>query len=150
MFSKNNTIGQCRLGYSIQHESVTTQQTTFFLVQRKIRKLPLLGKNIFYIRKQRIYALATDFINRPNRKWTFISPDDTTKNENDYFLTTNKRIFENVIVISKCTTRSDHGIVISKVNINGKTETLFEKKKRMNTKTLRLHGNNSGQLSKKT
>lgn len=67
-----------------------------------------------------------------NRKQTRIASDRKTKNEIDYFLTRNKSIFEDVIVINRFTTGSE-GTCTNGIK-------LFKKKTRIDAQTLRLHG----------
>lgn len=58
------------------------------------------GERLYeYLEKENLYAMNSFFKKRLNRKWTWISPDGTKKNEIDYFLTTNKSIIKDVTVI---------------------------------------------------
>ena len=58
----------------------------------------------------------------PHRKWTWMSPDGSTRNEIDFIITNEKRIFNDVSVIHRVKTGSDHRIVRGTLDINVKLE----------------------------
>lgn len=96
-----------------------------------------------FLEKANLYAMNSFYKKRPNKKWTWISPDGMTKNEIDYLLTTNKSMFEDVTVINRCTTGSDHRMVRAKICINERKmrKQLFKKKAQIDPNKLRKQGN---------
>ena len=75
-----------------------------------------------FLEKEDLYLMNSFFQKRPVKKWTWMSPDGSTRNEIDFIMTTKKRIFSDVSVISKVKTGSDHRIVRGTLNINVKLE----------------------------
>lgn len=63
-----------------------------------------------------LYVANTFFNKKPSRKWTWLSPDNKTKNEIDYFLTSQKRLTQDVSVLN-LSFGSDHRIVRAKIHI---------------------------------
>ena len=62
------------------------------------------------------------FKKNKKRKWTWISPDGTTKNKIDFITTNRKNIVQDVTVINRITVGTDHRLVRSKIVINTKGE----------------------------
>ncbi|XP_026324338.1 uncharacterized protein LOC113233423 [Hyposmocoma kahamanoa] len=62
------------------------------------------------------------FKKKPQRKWTWRSPDAVTKNEIDFILTDKRHIFRDVSVINRFSTGSDHRLVRGSLNIDVKLE----------------------------
>nr|XP_032511484.1 uncharacterized protein LOC116765942 [Danaus plexippus plexippus] len=58
----------------------------------------------------------------PQRKWTWMSPDSSTRNEIDFIMTDKRRIFYKISVIHRVKTGNDHRIVLGTLNINVKLE----------------------------
>ena len=75
-----------------------------------------------FMEKEELHLMNSYFQKRPSRRWTWMSPDGTTRNEIDFIMTTKKRIFSDVSVIAKVKTGSDHRIVRGTLNINVKLE----------------------------
>ena len=73
----------------------------------------------------RLYVMNTFFKKRQGRRWTWISPNNEVKNEIDYFISNNRRIFQDVssIGLSSFDILSDHRLILAKININIKKET---------------------------
>ena len=69
-----------------------------------------------------LYIMNTFFQKNPNRKWTWESPNGTTKNEIDYILTSRKDTVRDVSVLNKFRTGSDHRLVRAKIQLNVKLE----------------------------
>lgn len=82
-----------------------------------------------YLEERRLFAMNSFFKKKPKRKWTWISPNGTTRNEIDYILSTEKSIIRDVTVINQCTTGSDHRMVRAKININATLELTKKMKK---------------------
>ncbi len=55
-----------------------------------------------------MYGANTFFIKKPNRKWTWRSPDGRTKNEIDHILTDNLHMVKDIGVLSTFLFSSDH------------------------------------------
>lgn len=75
-----------------------------------------------FLLHEKMYAMNSFFKKKPQRKWTWHSPDGNTKNEIDYIITNKQDIVQDVTVINKCSIGSDHRMVRAKVNINIKRE----------------------------
>lgn len=66
---------------------------------------------INFLLKENLYCLNTFFQKPPQRKWTWKSPDDITKNEIDYIISNTRSICKDVTVLNKMSTGSDHRMV---------------------------------------
>ncbi|XP_028178547.1 craniofacial development protein 2-like [Ostrinia furnacalis] len=64
-----------------------------------------------FLEKENLYAMNSFFQKPPHRKWTWMSPDGSTRNEIDFIMTTKRRMFSDVSVINRVKTGSDHRIV---------------------------------------
>eukprot|EP00795_Rhopilema_esculentum_P008762 gene8762-biopygen9749 len=78
----------------------------------------------------------TFYRKRKIRKWTWISPNGETRNENDYILV-NKNMIQNVNVIKRVNIVSDHRMVRSKIKMN----TRLERMKMMRPKGVKVNIN---------
>lgn len=78
--------------------------------------------------------MNTFFKKNPNRKWTWISPDGRTRNEIDFILANRNYIIQDVNVLNKFHTGSDHRLVRTKLVVNQK----FERRKMMTQNYLSL------------
>jgi exonuclease III len=76
----------------------------------------------------------TFYKKRKKKKWTWRSPNGTTKNEIDYILA-NKNIIQDVDVIQRVNIGSDHRMVRSKV----KMKTKLERQKMIRPKTVNIN-----------
>ena len=94
---------------------------------------------VFFAEHHRLFIGNTFFKKKVSRKWTWISPNATTKNEIDFILTDKKRILKDVSVINQFNTGSDHRIVRSTICINTKHERakLIKKRPIVNTANLK-------------
>lgn len=75
-----------------------------------------------YLNNENLFCLNTFFEKPKQRKWTWISPDEKTKNEIDYILSNKNNICTDVTVLNKFYTGSDHRLVRAKIKINMRTE----------------------------
>ncbi|CAG9131832.1 unnamed protein product [Plutella xylostella] len=75
-----------------------------------------------FLEKEGLYMMNSFYKKKPQRKWTWISPDGKTKNEIDFILTDKKHILNDVSVIIRVKTGSDHRLVRGTLNINCKIE----------------------------
>ena len=75
-----------------------------------------------FMEKEGLYMMNSFFKKPPHRKWTWMSPDGKTKNEVDFILTNKRQIFNDVTVIARVKTGSDHRMVRGTLNINVKLE----------------------------
>lgn len=66
--------------------------------------------------------MNTFFEKKANRRWTWISPNKTTKNEIDFILTDKPRSVTDVSVLNKFNTGSDHRLVRATFTINTRIE----------------------------
>lgn len=78
-----------------------------------------------YLDKENLYCLNTFFKKPKQRKWTWRSPDNKTRNEIDFILSNKKTICRDVSVLNRFNTGSDHRLVRAKIKIN----TAIERKK---------------------
>lgn len=88
-----------------------------------------------YVHHKRLYIMNTFFSKKPQRRWTWRSPDGSVKNEIDYIISDKKHIVKDVSVLNRFSTSTDHRMVRAKIKINIKQERhkLIQKK---NTKIL--------------
>ncbi|XP_037800388.1 uncharacterized protein LOC119595304 [Penaeus monodon] len=63
---------------------------------------------INFAERHQLKIWNTFFKKRPSRRWAWISPNSTTKNEIDYILTNRPRIFTEVSVLNSFNTGSDY------------------------------------------
>lgn len=73
-----------------------------------------------FMEKEGLYMMNSFFRKREHRKWTWMSPDGTTKNEIDFIMSTKKQIFNDVSVINAVKTGSDHRMVRGTLNLDVK------------------------------
>ena len=71
---------------------------------------------------EKFKIMNTMFKKKPKRRWTWKSPDGTTKNEIDYVLTTKPDTITDVTVINRINVGSDHRMVMSSVKLDTKAE----------------------------
>ncbi|CAG4952076.1 unnamed protein product [Parnassius apollo] len=79
----------------------------FGVGQRNRRGLQLAD----FMEKEGLFMMNSFFQKRPHRKWTWSSPDRSTKNEIDFIMTTRSQLFSNVSVTARVKTGSDHRMV---------------------------------------
>ncbi|KAG6440869.1 hypothetical protein O3G_MSEX001433 [Manduca sexta] len=75
-----------------------------------------------FLEKEGLFAMNSFFQKPPHRKWTWLSPDGSTRNEIDFILSTNRRMFSDISVINRVKTGSDHRMVRGSLNINVQLE----------------------------
>lgn len=75
-----------------------------------------------FLQQHNMFAVNSFFLARPQRKWTWISPDGVTKNEIDFIITSHKSLIQNITVLNNFTTGSDHRMVCAKIAINTRVE----------------------------
>ncbi|KAI8439905.1 hypothetical protein MSG28_001366 [Choristoneura fumiferana] len=75
-----------------------------------------------YLCQQKLFAMNTFFQKKPQKMWTWRSPDGKTKNQIDYILSSKRYIFEDVGVINMVGAGSDHRIVRARLALNLKLE----------------------------
>ncbi|KAA5655622.1 hypothetical protein F3G64_34785, partial [Pseudomonas aeruginosa] len=73
-----------------------------------------------FLQRERLFLMNSFFEKKPQRKWTWLSPDTVTKNEIDFIMTDKKHIFRDVSVISRFNTGSDHRLVRGTLNMDFK------------------------------
>ena len=66
--------------------------------------------------------MNTFFLKKSQNKWTRISPGGSTKSEIDFIISNNKEIMEDVNVINRFSTGSDHRLVRGKITLNLKRQ----------------------------
>ncbi|XP_045460954.1 uncharacterized protein LOC123671253 [Harmonia axyridis] len=81
---------------------------------RNDRGETLLG----FLLQNNLFQMNSFFPKRPNRRWTWRSPDGRTKNEIDFIITNRSHIVKDVSVLNKVSTGSDHRIVRAKLMID--------------------------------
>jgi hypothetical protein len=75
-----------------------------------------------FLEKEELFMMNSFFKKPPHRKWTWMSPDGSTRNEIDFIMSTKRRIFNDVSVIHRVKTGSDHRMVRGTLNINVQLE----------------------------
>lgn len=75
-----------------------------------------------FLLQHNLYVINTFFKKKANRKWTWSSPDGRTKNEVDFIVGNRKDIFQDINVLNRFSTGSDHRMVRAKIRINLKRE----------------------------
>jgi endonuclease/exonuclease/phosphatase family metal-dependent hydrolase len=93
-----------------------------------------LGRNL--------YIANSKFKKSDKQKWTWRNPDGTIKNEIDFIITTDKSIIQDVSVISKVHTGSDHRLVRCRILFNTRLERIKlvrSKRQRINIEALRIN-----------
>lgn len=91
-----------------------------------------------FTERHHLKIMNTFFKKKPNRRWTWISPNSVTKNEIDFIITNKPHIFTDVSVINSLNTGSDHRMVRGSVTINTRLERarLVKRTKKPNTEVL--------------
>ena len=57
-----------------------------------------------FLEKEELFMMNSFFKKPPHRKWTWMSPDGSTRNEIDFIMSTNRQIFNDVSVIHRVKT----------------------------------------------
>ena len=71
---------------------------------------------------RKLYIGNSKYMKRDNRKWTWKSPDGSVKNEIDFIMTNKENTIEDVTVVSRVNTGSDHRLVRAKFNFRTRIE----------------------------
>lgn len=74
------------------------------------------------MQQNNLYAMNSFFINAPQRKWTWVSPDGVTKNKIDLIISNTKNMIQDVTVLNNFSIGSDHRAVRAKIVINIRKE----------------------------
>lgn len=82
-----------------------------------------------FLEQEQLYNASTFFAKKDNRKWTWVSPDGKTKNQIDYILSKHKYIVQDVNVLNRFNTGSDHRLVRAAIKIDHKLERYKKMKK---------------------
>lgn len=69
-----------------------------------------------FLEKENFFMMNTFFKKKPQRKWTRVRPNGSTKSEIDFILVDKRNIFNDVSVISKLKNGSDHRMVKGTLN----------------------------------
>nr|XP_013189558.1 unnamed protein product [Amyelois transitella] len=75
---------------------------------------------VSFLQCHKLYHLSSYYEKRPERKWTWLSPGGRHKNEIDYIFSSHRYIVQDVSVLNKFNTRSDHRLVRATLYINAK------------------------------
>lgn len=75
-----------------------------------------------FLHQENLHVMNSFFDKKPQRKWTWISPDGNTKNEIDLIITNKKEIIKDVEVLNRFSIGSDHRLIRAKVRLNVKME----------------------------
>jgi endonuclease/exonuclease/phosphatase family metal-dependent hydrolase len=90
----------------------------------------------------KLFIANSKFKKNINRKWTWRNPDGTIKNEIDFIMSTDQSIIQDVSIINKVNTGSDHRLVRCKASFNTRLERIKlvkSKRKYINVEALRLN-----------
>ncbi|XP_047533375.1 uncharacterized protein LOC125068313 [Vanessa atalanta] len=85
-----------------------------------------------FLEAQGLFLMNSFFEKKPQRKWTWRSPNNVTRNEIDFIISNKRHIFRDVSVINRFNTGSDHRLVRGTLDIDFKAE-----RSRMMRSTLR-------------
>ncbi|XP_062526852.1 craniofacial development protein 2-like [Bombyx mori] len=99
-----------------------------------------------FLEKEGLYMMNSFFQKPPHRKWTWMSPDGVTKNEIDFIMSTSRQIFNDVSVIHRVKTGSDHRIVRGILSINVKLERSRLMKSTLRPPNAHIHNREGFQL----
>ncbi|XP_044749740.1 craniofacial development protein 2-like [Coccinella septempunctata] len=69
-----------------------------------------------------LYIMNTFFKKRDNKKWTWASPDGKTRNAIDFIISSRKDIINDIDVLNRFSTGSDHRMVRAEIKLNIKKE----------------------------
>lgn len=72
-----------------------------------------------------MYVCNTFFKKKPNKKWTWISPNSLVRNEIDFILSNNINVVTDTSVISNFEFHSDHRLVRATLNLKIKQKRHF-------------------------
>ena len=75
-----------------------------------------------FLHQKNMFAMNTFFAKKPQYKWTWKHPNGIHKNEYDYIATDRKDIVQDVTVLNRFSTGSDHRIVRASLSFNIKKE----------------------------
>jgi len=75
-----------------------------------------------FLLQHNLFAMNSFFEKAKQRRWTWASPNGTTKNEIDFIICNKKNIVHDVTVLNKFSVGSDHRLVRAKVKINMRVE----------------------------
>ncbi|CAH2104255.1 unnamed protein product [Euphydryas editha] len=75
-----------------------------------------------FLESQGLFLMNSFYKKRPQRKWTWRSLDGKSRNEIDFHMTDCKCIFEDVSVVNRFNTASNHRLVRGSLNIDLKLE----------------------------
>ncbi|XP_037028796.1 uncharacterized protein LOC119069032 [Bradysia coprophila] len=103
-----------------------------------------------FLQQHNLFAMISFFAGKPQRKWTWASPDGVTKNEIDYIITNCKSTVKNVTVLNRFTTGSDHRMVRAKVMLNTRFQRAKMIKKKEGIDAQRLYTQNEEFAAKMT
>lgn len=90
------------------------------------------GRLIDWLWQHRFTHCNSLFNKQPQRKWTWISPNNKIKNEIDHIITNKKKIIQDVSVLNEFRFESDHRLVRAKIRINRDMREVFKPKKVLN------------------
>ncbi|XP_033113686.1 craniofacial development protein 2-like [Anneissia japonica] len=77
---------------------------------------------IEFTESRNLKIMNTFFQKKPNRKWTWKSPNGDTKNKIDFILASNHEIVKDISVLAQFDTGSDHRLVRATIKINMRLE----------------------------
>ena len=77
---------------------------------------------IEFATSKNLYIANGTFQKKEGRKWTWKSPDGSTRNEIDFIMTNKKDTIENLMVLNRVNTGSDHRMVRCRVNFRTQVE----------------------------
>ena len=75
---------------------------------------------IDFCERHRLKIMNSFFKKKPSRRWTWIAPNITTKNEIDFIITDKPKLFTDTSVLNSFNTGSDHRLLRASVTINTK------------------------------
>lgn len=91
-----------------------------------------------FLHSNKYFAMNTFYKKKPQRKWTWLSPNGKTRNEIDYIMCNKKDIVEDVTVINSVSLGSDHRMVRAKLRIGySKRRTNFKNTTQIDTEKLK-------------
>lgn len=71
---------------------------------------------VSFAKENKLSILNSFYKKKPSKKWTWISPNGQYKNEIDYIMSNNRKVFKDLCVLSNFNFNSDHRIIRAKLS----------------------------------
>ncbi|XP_072931484.1 uncharacterized protein [Epargyreus clarus] len=99
-----------------------------------------------FLEREDFFMMNSFYTKKAQRKWTWISPDGTVKNEIEFILADKRHIFNDVSVTNRVKTGSDHRMGRGTLNINVKLERSRLMKSTLRPTSVQIQGSEDFQI----